>query len=108
MSMKGSLGGPPAQTTCWRGFRELNNAARWKEKRKHFRRAEVYETAYIFSSGSSTRCRMLNVSDEGTALDVPNPSFIPERFQLMTERDRAIRNCRIVWIRQNSIGVAFE
>jgi hypothetical protein len=31
MSMKGSLGGPPAQTTCWRGFRELNKAARWKE-----------------------------------------------------------------------------
>jgi len=27
---------------------------------------------------------------------------------LMTEKDRVTRNCRMIWIKQNRIGVAFE
>jgi hypothetical protein len=78
-----------------------------EERRKH-PRTEVDEPAYISSCGSSTRCRVLNVSAEGAAIDVPNPSFVPKRFLLMTEKDRVTRNCRIIWIRQNRVGVAFE
>jgi hypothetical protein len=26
----------------------------------------------------------------------------------MTEKDRLVRKCRVVWIQQNRIGVAFE
>jgi hypothetical protein len=51
---------------------------------------------------------VLNISTEGAAIDVPNATFIPQRFQLMTEKDRLIRKCRVVWIQQNRIGVAFE
>ena len=51
---------------------------------------------------------MINVSAEGAAIDVPNPSFVPDRFQLMTAKDRLIRYCRVVWIKQNTIGLAFE
>jgi hypothetical protein len=43
-----------------------------------------------------------------TPVEVPSASYVPDRFQLMIKRDRAIRNCRIVWISANSIGVAFE
>jgi hypothetical protein len=78
-----------------------------EERRKH-PRAEVDEPAYIYGDGSSTMCRVLNVSAEGAAIDVPDPSFIPARFKLMTEKDRVIRNCRVVWISQNRVGVAFE
>jgi hypothetical protein len=75
------------------------------ERRKQHR---VDEAAYVSSGGASTRCRVLNISTEGAAIDVPNAAFIPRRFQLMTEKDRLIRICRIVWIKQNRIGVAFE
>lgn len=78
-----------------------------KERRKH-PRAAVDELAYISGDGSSTLCRMVNVSAEGAAIDVPNPSFVSDRFQLMTAKDRVIRNCRVVWIKQNTVGVAFE
>jgi hypothetical protein len=77
------------------------------ERRKH-PRAKVESVAYVSSSGASTRCRVLNISAEGAAIDVPNASYIPDRFQLTIETDRVIRNCRIVWVQKNRVGVAFE
>jgi hypothetical protein len=77
------------------------------ERRRH-PRVEIDEAAYVSSGGASTRCRVLNVSAEGAAIDVPNAAYIPQRFRLMTEKDRIIRKCRVVWIQQNRIGVAFE
>ena len=50
----------------------------------------------------------MNISAEGAAIDVPDPVFVPARFQLMTESDRVVRDCRIVWTKQNRIGVIFE
>jgi hypothetical protein len=78
------------------------------DERRHHPRTEIDEPAYISVGGSSTSCRVLNISAEGAAIEVPNPSFIPDRFKLMIKRDRVIRYCRIVWISANSIGVAFE
>jgi hypothetical protein len=77
------------------------------ERRRH-PRVEIDEAAYVSSGGASTRCRVLNLSAEGAAIDVPNATYIPQRFRLMTEKDRLIRRCRVVWIQQNRIGVAFE
>jgi hypothetical protein len=87
----------------------LKTGSTWfgDERRKH-PRAEVDETAYVSSGGASTRCRVLNISAEGAAIDVPNAAYVPDRFQLMTEKDRVIRSCRVVWIQQNRIGVTFE
>lgn len=78
------------------------------EERRKTPRTEVDEIAFIAVAGSSTRCRIINISGDGAALDVPDASFIPSRFQLMTESDRVLRNCRIAWIRHNTIGVEFE
>jgi hypothetical protein len=78
------------------------------EERRRGPRSEVDEPAYISSHGASTRCRVVNISAEGAAIDVPDPVFIPACFQLMTEKDRVVRTCRIVWTRQNRIGVIFE
>jgi hypothetical protein len=77
------------------------------QDRRRSPRSELNETAYISNSGSSTRCRLVNISDNDAALDVPDASFIPNRFQMMTEKDRRVRTCRIVWIKQNRIGVEF-
>jgi hypothetical protein len=78
------------------------------EERRRGPRADVDEPAYISSGGSSTRCRVVNISAEGAALEVPDPAFVPGRFQLMTENDRVTRACRVVWTKQNRIGVIFE
>jgi PilZ domain len=65
------------------------------ERRKH-PRVEVREAAYVFSDGSSTRCRVLNISAEGAVIDVPNAAYIPKRFRLMIVNDRLVRNCPVV------------
>jgi hypothetical protein len=78
------------------------------EERRKSERTDLDEMAYISASGSSTRCRIANMSDDGAAIDVHDASCIPNRFQLMTERDRIVRTCRIVWIKQNRIGVEFS
>ena len=56
------------------------------QDRRRSPRSELNETAYISNSGSSTRCRLVNISDNDAALDVPDASFIPNRFQMMTEK----------------------
>jgi hypothetical protein len=33
------------------------------------------------------------MSSEGAAIDVPNASYLPERFELMIATDRTIRRC---------------
>jgi hypothetical protein len=78
------------------------------DERRRAPRADVDEPAYIASRGASTRCRVVNISADGAAIEVPEAAFIVDRFQLMTERDRVVRNCRVVWTRQNRIGVIFE
>ena len=70
-------------------------------------RTDIDEIAYIFDQGSSMQRRVRNLSPEGEAIDVPDPIAIPNQFQLMTERDRTARACRIIWIKQNRIGVEF-
>jgi len=77
-------------------------------ERRKLPRIEVDEPAYIYGDGSSITCRVTNVTAEGAAMDVPNASFLPERFQLMTANDRVIQNCRVIWISQNRVGVEFE
>jgi hypothetical protein len=77
------------------------------DRRKH-PRIETEEPAYISVDGSSTRCRLVNISEMGAAVEVPDPAYVPSHFQLMTEKDRVIRNCRLIWIKQNRIGVAFD
>ena len=84
------------------------NLATAMEERRRGPREDVDQPAYISSHGSSTRCRVVNISAEGAAIDVPDPVFVPTRFQLMTESDRVVRDCRIVWTKQNRIGVIFE
>lgn len=75
------------------------------EERK---RIGVEHPAQIHSDGMSIGCSIINISAHGAAIDVANPCGLPERFQLVTEHGRVVLNCRVVWIKQKRIGVAFE
>lgn len=77
------------------------------EERRKQPRATVDEIAYIAGDGSSTRCRVVSLSDQGAAIEVPDRACVRSRFQLMLEKDRIIRNCRVVWSSENRIGVEF-
>ena len=77
------------------------------ERRKH-PRSELNELAYISSGGSVMGCVVRNVSTEGAAIDVDNPAFVPARFRLVMASDRSVRDCEVIWIQQNRIGIVFR
>jgi hypothetical protein len=72
------------------------------------KRTAVDHSAQIYSDGRSIGCSVANISAAGIAIDLPNPHYVPDRFQLVTEHGRVVLNCRVLWIKQNRIGVAFE
>jgi PilZ domain-containing protein len=76
------------------------------EKRRHAR-TEIEEPAYVSSDGSVMSCVVRNISPAGAAIDVENPAFIPQRFRLVMARDSSVRDCRVIWIQKNRIGLAF-
>jgi len=78
------------------------------EERRKQQRIDVDEIAYIFGDGASLRCRVINVSEEGAAIELPAKQHINSSFKLMFERDRSTRTCRLIWSINNMIGVAFE
>jgi hypothetical protein len=78
-----------------------------QDKRK-YPRIDVEEPAHVSFGGTSLSCVIRNISTDGAAIDVENASYIPERFRLVVVPDLEVRTCRLVWIKQNRIGVAFE
>jgi hypothetical protein len=77
-----------------------------EEKRKH-QRTEINEPAYVSAGGSVMRCVVKNISPEGAAIDVDNPAFVPEQFRLVMASDSSTHDCRVIWIREKRIGLAF-
>jgi hypothetical protein len=77
-----------------------------EEKRK-YQRTEINEPAYVSSAGSVMSCVIRNISPEGAAIDVENPTFVPEQFRLVMAKDSSIRECKVIWIQQKRIGLAF-
>jgi hypothetical protein len=76
------------------------------ERRKH-PRTDVDQPAYVSSGGSVMSCTVRNISIEGAAIEVENPAFVPQQFRLVMANDKTVHECRIAWIQQNRIGVAF-
>jgi hypothetical protein len=72
------------------------------------KRTALDHPSQIHSDGVSIDCSIANISAYGAAIDIPNSYHVPHRFQLVTEHGRVVLNCRILWIKQNRIGVAFE
>jgi hypothetical protein len=77
-----------------------------EERRKH-QRTEINEPAYISWAGSVMSCMLRNISPEGAAIDVENPSFVPAHFRLVIASDSSVRACKVIWIQKKRIGAAF-
>ena len=77
-------------------------------ERRQLERIDVDEVAYISGDGSSLRCRVVNMSAHGAAIELPTKRHMNSTFKLMLEKDRIIRSCRLVWSSGDRIGVSFE
>jgi hypothetical protein len=84
----------------------MSQPDRAMERRRH-QRTELNEPAYVSSGGSVMGCMVRNISAEGAAIDVDNAAFVPSCFRLVMAADRSVRDCKVVWIRDNRIGVSF-
>jgi hypothetical protein len=52
-------------------------------------------------------CTVRNLSQDGAAIDVENPAFVPSRFRLVMANGASVRECAIAWIQKNRIGLTF-
>ena len=77
------------------------------EERRKYPRSEINEPAFVSSGGSVMSCMVRNISQEGAAIDIENPAFVPARFRLVMAKDRTVYECGVIWIQKNRIGLAF-
>ena len=57
--------------------------------------------------GGAYSCAVRNLSGAGAALDVPYALAIPHEFTLIMGTDQVSRHCRVIWRKENRLGVAF-
>jgi PilZ domain len=78
------------------------------QERRRQQRIETNEVAYIFGDGSSTCCRLVDITDHGAAIELPaGKHTMRSQFKLMMAKDRVDRNCRLIWSTGSRIGVEF-
>ena len=63
----------------------------------------------VFAGGSfSIDCTIRNVSDTGARLQVPTTVAIPDKFTLVDVQTGKRRGVKVVWRKEDLIGVHFE
>jgi hypothetical protein len=85
---------------------DIGNAS--VEEKREYMRVEIEKPAKLSFDGTTLSCLIRNLSESGAAIDIENAAYLPARFRLTMLPDRTVRDCRLVWIKTNRIGVAFE
>ena len=57
--------------------------------------------------GTTIDCTVRNLSKTGGCLMIASPVGIPNEFDLVLDRDKVPRHCRVTWRAADRIGVAF-
>ena len=70
-------------------------------------RKRVLKAGTIEFGGGAIDCTVRNLSDTGAALSVESPVGIPSEFNLIVAADQVSRACRVVWRKENRIGITF-
>ena len=70
-------------------------------------RKRVLKAGTIEFGGGAIDCTVRNLSDTGAALSVESPVGIPSDFNLIVASDEVNRTCRVVWRKENRIGITF-
>lgn len=70
-------------------------------------RHRVLKTGEIEFDGGAIDCTVRNLSETGAALSVESQVGIPAEFNLIIVSDHVNRRCRVVWRKENRIGITF-
>lgn len=70
-------------------------------------RKRVLKAGKIEFGGGAIDCTVRNLSDTGAALSVESPVGIPSEFNLIVVADHVNRMCRVVWRKEDRIGITF-
>ena len=70
-------------------------------------RKRVLKAGKIEFGGGAIDCTVRNLSDTGAALSVESPVGIPSEFNMVILSDDVNRRCRVVWRKENRIGITF-
>jgi hypothetical protein len=81
-------------------------AACMDENRRASRRQVLTSATIEFHRGAYS-CAVRNLSKGGAAIDVPYALAIPHEFTLIMGTDQVSRHCRVIWRKENRLGVAF-
>ena len=70
-------------------------------------RKRVLKAGTIEFGGGVIDCTVRNLSETGAALSVESPIGIPSEFKLIVIADDISRTCRVVWRKENRMGITF-
>ena len=85
----------------------MADGSQTNENRRAVRRPTVKEGMIVFNHGHCTmQCKILDTSETGARLHVPEVLFMPEQF-LLKIPDGAMRNCEVIWKKGPTVGVQF-
>ena len=65
-------------------------------------------TITLFEPPATIACVLVEVSATGARLHVHHQSEVPDRFRLEVEAESLNRECRVVWRRNDEIGLMFD
>jgi hypothetical protein len=80
---------------------------RGMEERRSNSRQRVFKAGSIEFDGTAVNCVVRNLSMGGAGLDVDHP-VIPHCFTLNIPSSKMRRSCRVIWRKQQGIGLVFE
>jgi len=80
------------------------------DERRDVTRTRIARSAKIIVPRRSPviHCTVQNITSGGACLKLANTYGVPETFELTFEHGRTRRSCRVVWRRNDALGVAFE
>ena len=53
-------------------------------------------------------CTILNLTNRGASVDIADSFAMPDLFQITLDNGRTVRSCRLIWRRNERLGVAFQ
>ncbi len=91
--------------SVWRESRMVANG--WTEFRRSERRLTL-KTGRIIAANGSLECAILNVSEHGACILVPDGSLTGDHFALLIDGDHEPHYCTVAWRDGARIGVSYD
>jgi hypothetical protein len=78
------------------------------ERRKSPRRPVKKSATILLGGNRRITCAVRDVSKTGAGLDVAGDISLPGVFKLVVEMESVQRRCRMIWRKENRMGVVFD